>query len=108
YGSKWYSYFFNINHIQYSIEKLNENKKKYKELEDIYGNKWIETFINENKKTKKILYSFENIIKQKNRFKYSNLQLDNKIINNYKIKNSEIFFNNKIKGSETYFNNTIK
>lgn len=63
YGVNWYLKFFNINHIKFTFNLIQESKTYQKELENKYGNSWVKLHILTPSLTKKnIIYSYESII----------------------------------------------
>ncbi len=64
YGNFWYRFFFNTYHINNIIQNIRDNRIQKKELTDKYGKEWISTHIDDGIiREKKILYSYESIIK---------------------------------------------
>ncbi len=64
YGLYWYRYFFNTYHINATLLTIRENKIQRKELTDKFDKEWILTHIDNGViLEKKILYSYESIIK---------------------------------------------
>lgn len=61
YGEKWYNYFFTLEHIGYSIKKINLNSTMQKTVISKLGKDWYNEHININVKSlfeKKIPFSF--------------------------------------------------
>lgn len=70
YGEKWYEKFFNVYHINSSINIIKESKTRKKELEEKYGSEWFEKHINMRKLIEKeIIYSYESQIRYENQYK---------------------------------------
>jgi hypothetical protein len=64
YGLEWYNTFFNTYHVHHSIQLIKESSTQKTELLDKFGDKWYEKHIsNKQLIDKKILYSYESIIK---------------------------------------------
>ena len=64
YGSHWYRFFFNTYHINAIILNIRDNKIQRKELTDKFGKDWVSLHIDNGViLEKKILYSYESIIK---------------------------------------------
>jgi hypothetical protein len=73
YGEKWYTYFFNVYHINSTIFLIKDTTSQKDEIIDLYGESWYDQHINIKEiLSKKIIYSYESIIKselEKNNFK---------------------------------------
>lgn len=73
YGEKWYTYFFNVYHINSTIFLIKDTVSQKDEIISLYGEVWYENHINIKEiLSKKIIYSYESIIKselEKNNFK---------------------------------------
>jgi hypothetical protein len=73
YGEKWYTYFFNVYHINSTIFLIKDTVSQKDEILDLYGELWYEQHINIKEiLSKKIIYSYESVIKyelEKNNFK---------------------------------------
>jgi hypothetical protein len=64
YNQKWYLFFFNTYHINQTIYVIRESVLQQKELTEKYGRDWYNTHIGSYTLiNKKILYSYESIIK---------------------------------------------
>lgn len=64
YGDKWYKYFFNSYHINTSIYSIIESSVLKNELIQKYSQKWFDEHIISHKLIeKKLIYSYESIIK---------------------------------------------
>ena len=64
YGVYWYRSFFNTYHINAILLNIRENKIQKKEFLDKYGKDWVDTHIDNGVIIeKKIIYSYESIIK---------------------------------------------
>jgi hypothetical protein len=64
YGDKWYKYFFNSYHINTSIYSIKESSVLKNELIQKYSQKWFDEHIISHKLIeKKLIYSYESIIK---------------------------------------------
>lgn len=70
YGNKWYEKFFNVYHIDLTIDIIHESSVQKKELEEKYGSEWYEKNIASRKLVQKeIIYSYEALIKYENEHK---------------------------------------
>jgi hypothetical protein len=70
YGEKWYDKFFNIYHINSSINLIKDTKMQRDEIEEKYGNEWYKKHILSRKSIEKdIIYSYEAMIKYENQHK---------------------------------------
>jgi hypothetical protein len=70
YGNKWYEKFFNVYHIDLTIDIIRESSVQKKELEEKFGSEWYEKNIASRKLVQKeIIYSYEALIKYKNEHK---------------------------------------
>ena len=47
YGELWYKKFFNIHHINFMMDKIQESKSMKKELINKYDKKWYEEHIDQ-------------------------------------------------------------
>lgn len=64
YGEQWYKFFFNSYHINHIISNIRQNNIQKKQLIDKYGKDWYNLNIENGLiKEKKILYSYESLIK---------------------------------------------
>ena len=66
YGDFWITKFFNIYHISYFINKIEQNTQLKTELLKKYDERWLQNFINKFKNDvvfKKINYSYSDLIK---------------------------------------------
>jgi hypothetical protein len=71
YGEKWYEKFFNIYHIDSSIDIIKDSSIQKREIEDKYGSDWYQKNINQRKIVKKdIIYSYEAQVKYENEHKH--------------------------------------
>jgi hypothetical protein len=69
YGSSWFVHFFNIQHIQVTINNINNSTIQTQELMTKYGDSWFTTHIKEFKfQNKSILYTYEGLIQHKNQY----------------------------------------
>ena len=67
YGEKWYNKFFNFYHLNNSILQITESSVLKNELIQKYSQKWYDEHIISHKlMEKKIIYSYESIIKYEN------------------------------------------
>jgi len=64
YGIKWFNFFFNIYHINHTIDIILNNKQKQREIIKSLGQEWYNNNIDQTINQKKIYYSFESLIKQ--------------------------------------------
>lgn len=70
YGEKWYEKFFNVYHINSSINIIRESSSQKKEIEEIYGEDWYKKHISSKKLIEKeIIYSYEAMVKYENQHK---------------------------------------
>lgn len=70
YGERWYEKFFNVYHINTSINIMKESHTQKKEIEDKYGDEWYKTHVASRKLVEKdIIYSYEAMIKYENQHK---------------------------------------
>lgn len=70
YGEKWYEKFFNIYHINSSINIIRETSSQKKEIEEMYGEEWYKIHISSRKLIEKeIIYSYEAMVKYENQHK---------------------------------------
>ena len=83
YGEKWYKNFFTIEHISYSIVKINSNNNMKKQVISNLGKEWYEKNINiklDEIRDKKIPYSFatnyQNYLISRNKIKSLNIKKD--------------------------------
>ena len=101
YGDFWYKYFFNTYHLNSAILIIRESSAQKNELNDKYGKEWVELHItNKQLMEKKLIYSFESLIKdeleRKNKKKKEsafNIELDDEkdFTTNKKINMDKIF-----------------
>jgi hypothetical protein len=101
YGDLWYKYFFNTYHLNSSILIIRESSAQKNELNDKYGKEWVDLHItNKQLMEKKLIYSFESLIKdeleRKNKKKKEtafNIELDDEkdFTTNKKINIDKIF-----------------
>lgn len=64
YGVEWYNKFYNTYHIHHTLQMIKESNIQKKELIDKFGEKWYETNVSIKQLIdKKILYSYESLIK---------------------------------------------
>jgi len=65
YGNFWYKKFYNMYHIYYTINLIQESSGQKKILANIYGNNWLKDHIDEHKlSTKKLFYNYEALLKE--------------------------------------------
>ena len=105
YGNFWYKYFFNTYHLNSSILVIRESNTQKNELTEKYGKDWVDSHItNKQVMEKKLIYSFESLIKddleRKNKKKKEtalNIELDEeKDFTTIKKINMEKIFKKKI------------
>jgi hypothetical protein len=67
YGDKWYLKFFNTYHVMSTIFFIKESSTKKQEIINKFGEEWYEKHISNGKMMdKKIIYSYETIVKNEN------------------------------------------
>jgi hypothetical protein len=111
YGNFWYKYFFNTYHLNSSILVIRESNTQKNELTEKYGKEWVDSHItNKQVMEKKLIYSFESLIKddleRKNKKKKEtalNIELDEeKDFTTIKKINMEKIFKKKIENYDSF------
>ena len=70
YGEKWYELFFNVYHINGSIDMIKRTPSQKKEIEEKYGEEWFTKHVTSRKLVEKdIIYNYEAMIKYENQHK---------------------------------------
>jgi len=117
YGEQWYKYFFNNYHLNASIYIIRESTAQKNELNEKYGQEWVQKHILAHQLLeKKLIYSFESLIRddlerKKKKVKEStlNIELDeDKDFTTSKKINIEKIFKKKLDKADTFAFSNIK
>ena len=117
YGEEWYKYFFNNYHLNASIYIIRESTAQKNELNEKYGQEWVQKHILAHQLLeKKLIYSFESLIRddlerKKKKVKEStlNIELDeDKDFTTSKKINIEKIFKKKLEKANMFEFSNIK
>jgi hypothetical protein len=79
YGEKWYEYFFNSKHIEFTVNNIIKNTTKKSSIIQKYGEKWFSNCIIAFKERKHISYSYQSLFKQEREELIKKIKLKKKL-----------------------------